>query len=741
MNNSTINYSFLNCTKEVIYCLEEAKKIAILTNSKSELIIIKPIHLCLSLIFNSKLIQKILNINYSILNQKIILNIIFNYNFIDISNLNKKLDKVYYLDKNLLLIFNILNILEYPFNTLLLFYYLCKQNIKLYSYIFSILNINNINFILIKNYINNFLPNINIPEVLKDFLNILNKRNNLIGRDKEIKNIIEILTRKLNRNIILLGNIGIGKLSIVEKLVYLIPNKIFLELNITNLISQSNNINIIKNLFNFLKKYNNIILYCKDFHLLFNNSNTTTDLTYIKNIIYELLFLNKIQIIATSSENYYDKILKNEEKLKFLFAKINILELNKNILFLIMKQYLIKNNINWINDNILEIIIDLSKKYIKDYAFPKIGFLILDSIINKYIKIKKNISKKDIIAIISQYSKFPNTLLLKETNNTIIINNIDLKLKKYVYGQDIAITKISSSLKRAYTGLKEQNKPIGSWLLCGPSGTGKTELVKSLAYLLFGSEKELIRFDMSEFMEKHSISKLIGSPPGYVGCEEGGLLTEAVKKKPYSVILFDEIEKAHKDINNIMLQLLDEGTLTDSKGEHIDFTNTLIIYTSNLGCPTSSVQFKSFQNGEELSEKEYKFLSKNVDIAVKKFFKPEFLNRLDSIIVFKPLSILCLINIINKFIFNLNKNLQNNNILLQVELEEDIKILLAKLAYNPLYGARPLKRIIQQFIEKPISEIIINFNFKLPHLFSIFNNKEKNIISYLIQKINNIKNK
>ena len=705
-----INYNFLNCTKEVIYCLKQAKKIAGITNSEY----IKPIHLCLSLIFNSKLIQKILNINSSKLNQKIIFNIIFNLN-----NLNKKSYLNYYLDKNILITFNILNNLEYPFNTLLLFYYLWKQNKKLYFYIFSILNRKNINFtfFLIKNYINNFLPNINIPVILKDFLKILNKKNNLIGREKEIKNIIEILTRRLNRNVILLGDTGIGKTTIIYKLISLMPNKIFLELNITNLIAQYNNIDLIKKLFEFLKEHNNIILYCKNIHLLFNNS--TIDLNYIKNIIYEILFLNKIQIIGTSSHNFYDKILKSEEQFKFLFSKINITELNKHILFLIMKYYIKNNNINWINDNILELIIDLSKKYIKNYVFPKIGFLILDSIINKFDKIKI-ITKKDILNIILQYSEFPSTLILKETNNNI--NNIDINLKKHVFGQDIAVTKITSSLKRAYIGLKDKNKPIGSWLLCGPSGTGKTELVKSLAYLLFGSEKELIRFDMSEFMEKHSISKLIGSPPGYVGCEEGGLLTEAVKKKPYSIILFDEIEKAHKDINNIMLQLLDEGTLTDSKGQHIDFTNTLIIYTSNLGCPTSPIQFKSFQNGEELSEEEYKFLSKNVDIAVKKFFRPEFLNRLDSIVVFKPLSISCLINIINKFINNLNNKLKENNVLLQIEIEENIKILLAKLAYNPLYGARPLKRIIEQFIEKPISELIINFNFKLPHLFSIFIN-------------------
>ena len=584
---------------------------------------------------------------------------------------------------------------------------------------------------IINNYINNINLKIYIPTILKDFLTICKVDNNLIGREKEIEKIIEILIRKLNRNIILLGENGVGKSAIVYKIASLMSNKIFLELNITNLIAQHNNINLIKKLFNFLIKYNNIIIYCKNLHLLFDNS--ALDLTFLKNTIYEMLSLNKFQIIGTSSIILYDKILQTEEQLKFLFSKIFINEPNKHILLLIMKQYIKSNNIYWINDNILETIIDLSKKFIKSYVFPKKGFLILDSLIHKYKK--KNITTKEILTIISQYSELPSTLILKEINTSTIINNIDLNLKKYVFGQDIAVTKIATSLKRAYTGLKDKNKPIGSWLLCGPSGTGKTELVKSLAYLLFGSEKELIRFDMSEFMEKHSISKLIGSPPGYVGCDEGGLLTEAVKKKPYSVILFDEIEKAHKDINNIMLQLLDEGTLTDSKGQHVDFTNTLIIYTSNLGCPTSPIQFKSFQDGIELSEEEYKFLSKNVDLAVKKFFRPEFLNRLDSVVVFKPLSILCLTNIVDKFINNLLKKLKENNILLQIEIEQEIKILLAKLAYHPLYGARPLKRIIEQFIEKPISELIINFKFKTPHLFSIFKSKEKETINYLIQKI------
>lgn len=366
--------------------------------------------------------------------------------------------------------------------------------------------------------------------------------------------------------------------------------------------------------------------------------------------------------------------------------------------------------------------------------------LVLDALIYKYKNLKiKNITKDEILTIISKYSELPPALIVKNTTISSNISNIDVNLKKYVFGQDIAVSKIAASLKRAYTGLKDKNKPIGSWLLCGPSGTGKTELVKSLSYLLFGSEKELIRFDMSEFMEKHSISKLIGPPPGYVGCDEGGLLTEAVKKNPYSVILFDEIEKAHKDINNIMLQLLDEGTLTDSKGQHVDFTNTLIIYTSNLGCSTPLVQFRSFQNGTEFSEAEYKLLSKNIDIAVKNFFKPEFLNRLDSTIVFKPLSIPCLTNIVDKFINNLLKKLQENNLLLYIEIDQEIKTLLAKLAYHPMYGARPLKRIVEQFIEKPISEFILNVKFEVPHLFSIFKDNKKETINYLIQKIKSSK--
>lgn len=630
-----------------------------------------------------------------------------------------------------------MNTTKYPFNTLLLFYYLWRQHPSVCSFLFSILGVeySNHSFKILGAYTNNYIPKANIPSSLKDILSLLTAKNNIMGRDKEIEEITSILKRKLNRNVILLGDPGIGKSAIVQKLVSLLPNKTFLELNLSNLIAQHNNITCIEAFVYFLQKQTNIIIYCKNLHLLFDTS--TSDLNFLRNTINKMLQLNKVQIIGTTSSVLYEKLMHNDEQLKFSFSKVFITEPEKSLILLILKQYLADNNIYWVKDHNLETIIDLSKKFIKSYVFPKKGFLILDSLMNRKSNLSSGnfLTRKEILTAISQYSELPATLILKESSTSNNISNIDLDLKKYVFGQDIAVTKIAASLKRAYAGLKDKNKPIGSWLLCGPSGTGKTELVKSLALLLFGSEKELIRFDMSEFMEKHSISKLIGPPPGYVGCEDGGLLTEAVKKKPYSVILFDEIEKAHKDINNIMLQLLDEGTLTDSKGQHVDFTNTLIIYTSNLGCPTSPVQFKSFQNGLDLSEEEYKLLSRNIDTATQKFFRPEFLNRLDSVIVFKPLSIVCLTNIVDKFIVTLFKKLHENNILIQIEVEEEIKRLFAKLAYHPLYGARPLRRIIQQFIEKPLSELIINFKFNTPHLFSIFKDKDKETINYLIQKI------
>ncbi|KAF8819408.1 putative chaperone clp [Cardiosporidium cionae] len=298
----------------------------------------------------------------------------------------------------------------------------------------------------------------------------------------------------------------------------------------------------------------------------------------------------------------------------------------------------------------------------------------------------------------------------KLNQNIIMLDKI---LKKYIYGQDNAIDIISFSIKRTYLGLKQLNKPIGSWILGGPSGTGKTELAKTLAKILFGSENEMIRFDMSEFMEKHSLSRLIGSPPGYVGYGEGGQLTEAVNKKPYSVVLFDEIEKAHPDISNLMLQILDDGRLTDSTGKHIDFSNTIILFTSNLGCP------KTLSNFNNTTIKDYDiYLKKQISNAVIKHFKPEFINRIDAIITFNHLNISTLTYITTKFINQLQQQLLTNKTNLSILIHEDVKQFLAQLAYHPIYGARPLKRLIEKLIEKPISDLLIKVKLSSSHLIS-----------------------
>lgn len=234
-------------------------------------------------------------------------------------------------------------------------------------------------------------------------------------------------------------------------------------------------------------------------------------------------------------------------------------------------------------------------------------------------------------------------------------------------------------------------------------------------------------------MEKHSLSKLIGAPPGYVGYGKSGLLTEAVSKKPFAVLLFDEIEKAHRDINNLMLQLLDDGKLTDSLGNCIDFSNTLIFFTSNLGFPTNVSDLKFLRSGKDISKEEHKILLNKVEFAIKNYFKPEFLNRLDDIIVFKPLNINFLKYIINKFLKNIYLKLYNNKIPILLDIDINIKILLVKLAYHPLYGARPLKRLLELIIEKPISDLLLNFSFKQVIIFSVFLNKTTSTISYSLK--------
>jgi ATP-dependent Clp protease ATP-binding subunit ClpB len=265
------------------------------------------------------------------------------------------------------------------------------------------------------------------------------------------------------------------------------------------------------------------------------------------------------------------------------------------------------------------------------------------------------------------------------------------RLHRRVIGQEEAVSAVSNAVRRARSGLQDPNRPIGSFIFMGPSGVGKTELAKALAEFIFDSEQAIVRIDMSEYMEKHSVARLIGAPPGYVGYEEGGYLTEAVRRRPYSVVLFDEIEKAHPEVFNVMLQILDDGRMTDGQGRTVDFKNTIVIMTSNVG--SQWIQKLAMSDRDELENR--------VTEALRASFKPEFLNRIDEIIIFQNLTADEIVKIVDIQIGRLGRRLADKNI--ELILSDGSRELIAEKGYDPVYGARPLKRVIQQYIENPLS--------------------------------------
>jgi ATP-dependent Clp protease ATP-binding subunit ClpB len=328
------------------------------------------------------------------------------------------------------------------------------------------------------------------------------------------------------------------------------------------------------------------------------------------------------------------------------------------------------------------IIIDLQKKL--EEVTKKLGEL------QKSQKIlKEEVEEEDIATIVSKWTGIPVSKMLESELHKLI--NMEEKIKERVVGQDEAVAHVSEAVRRSRAGLQDENRPIGSFIFMGPTGVGKTELARALAEFLFDDEKAMIRIDMSEYMEKHSVARLIGAPPGYVGYEEGGQLSETVRRRPYSVILFDEIEKAHHDVFNILLQILDDGRLTDGQGRTVDFKNTIIIMTSNIG-------------SRHMTE-----ISKNTDLIInelKSTFRPEFLNRIDEIITFNKLSKDNLKGIVDIQLKMLDKYLANRK--LTLKLSEKAKEKIIEQGYVPEYGARPLKRTIQKLIVNPVSSKILN---------------------------------
>lgn len=337
----------------------------------------------------------------------------------------------------------------------------------------------------------------------------------------------------------------------------------------------------------------------------------------------------------------------------------------------------------------------------------------LSEIQKKGQMLREEVDEEDVAQVVSKWTGIPVSKMLEGEVEKLV--KMEANLSKRVVGQDHAVRAVSDTIRRARAGIQDASRPLGSFIFMGPTGVGKTELARVLAEFLFDDEKAMIRLDMSEYMEKHTVSRLIGSPPGYVGYEEGGQLTEAIKRRPYSIVLLDEVEKAHADVLNILLQILDDGRLTDAKGRTIDFKNTIIIMTSNLGS----------QVIKEISQ-DFAKMEKEVKAILESHFKPEFLNRVDEVIIFKTLSFEVILKIVNLQIDDLRKRLQNKKI--KIEVSKEAKKFLAERGYDPVYGARPLKRTIQRDVQNPLAQKILEGEYKEGDAVKIDVNEKKELV-------------
>ena len=602
----------------------------------------------------------------------------------------------------------------------------------------------------------------------------------IIGREKEVKRIAQILSRKKKNNAVIVGDAGVGKTAIVEKLALMIQkgecptvllDKRIMSLDLTSLVAgtkyRGQFEERIKAILAELQDAPNVIVFIDELHTMVGAGNASGAMD-AANIMKPALARGEMQCIGATTFDEYKKHIEKDGALSRRFQKVVLKEPSQSETIAILKNlqnsYQNFHKVNY-EDNVIETVVKLAGRYITDRQFPDKAIDVLDElgaekrvtsqipeVIEKLKKEAEEIKEKkldvvkkqnyeqaaklrdeerkvnlkleeekkkwmdsqkdnkipvsvdDVYSVVSEMTGVPiNKLDTKETTNLL---NMEKTLSAKVIGQDEAISSISKAIRRNRVGIKDVNKPIGSFIFLGSTGVGKTFLAKSLAENLFGDPEKIIRVDMSEYMERHNVSRLIGSPPGYVGHEEGGQLTEKVKNNPFSVILFDEIEKAHKDVFNILLQILDEGHLTDSFGRKVNFTNCLIIMTSNVGAKRVS-EFGGgvgFTTSSSETQK-YEVKKSIIQKSLKQQFNPEFLNRIDDIILFNSLNEETLKRIVNVELGKLNSRLTEKGY--KITFEQSVIDQIFNLNTQEEYGARPLKRIIQNLCEDFLSEQIL----------------------------------
>jgi len=543
-------------------------------------------------------------------------------------------------------------------------------------------------------------------------LALAGKIDPLIGRDKELERVVQTLCRRRKNNPLLVGEAGVGKTAIAEGLARRI-----VEGNVPDLLTKSTVYVLdmgallagtkyrgdfeqrLKAVLKQLVDNPNAILFIDEIHTVIGAGAASGGTLDASNLLKPVLSTGQLKCIGATTYNEYRGVFEKDHALSRRFQKIDVVEPSVDETVEILKglksRFEAHHSVKY-TANALTTAAELSARYINDRHLPDKAIDVIDEAgaaqrIAPKAKQKKIIGKSEIEEIIAKIARIPPRSVSSDDRSALA--NLDRDLKAVVFGQDQAIDALCSAIKMARSGLGNPQKPIGNFLFSGPTGVGKTEVARQLAYCM---GIELIRFDMSEYMERHAVSRLIGAPPGYVGFEQGGLLTEQITKKPYSVLLLDEIEKAHPDIFNVLLQVMDHGTLTDNNGRKADFRNVCIVMTTNAGAESLARTQMGFTPSVKMGDEME---------AIKRMFTPEFRNRLDAIISFRALDHEIILRVVDKFLMQLEEQLAEKKV--EAQFTAELKLHLAKKGFDPLMGARPMARLIQDTVRRALADELL----------------------------------